>query len=92
MMHNTRTDDLELFFDLIKHGPPHERMDTPLKIVVPAFIISELKTAFIMGFLYLHSISADRFGGFHDSDGVGDDDDAPGGRFHTLQVAVVRTG
>ena len=50
MMHNTRTDDLQLFFDLSNTEPPYERMDTPLKIVVPAFIISELKTAFIMGF------------------------------------------
>ncbi|MEL6108262.1 MAG: flagellar type III secretion system pore protein FliP [Planctomycetota bacterium] len=50
MMVNTRTDDLELFFDLSKTEPPNERYDTPLKIMVPAFIVSELKTAFIMGF------------------------------------------
>lgn len=50
MMSNTRTDDLELFFDLSETEPPYERLETPLKIVVPAFIISELKTAFIMGF------------------------------------------
>jgi flagellar biosynthetic protein FliP len=50
MIHNTRTDDLELFFDLSNTDPPTERIATPLKIMVPAFIISELKTAFIMGF------------------------------------------
>lgn len=50
MMHNTRTDDFELFFDLSNTQPPTERIDTPLTIMVPAFIISELKTAFIMGF------------------------------------------
>ena len=50
MIHNTRTDDLELFFDLSNTPVPTERLDTPLKIMVPAFIISELKTAFIMGF------------------------------------------
>jgi flagellar biosynthetic protein FliP len=50
MMRNTRTTDLELFFDLSQTAPPSERMDTPLKVAVPAFIISELKTAFIMGF------------------------------------------
>lgn len=50
MMRNTRTDDLALFFDLSKTPAPSERMDTPLKIIIPAFIISELKTAFIMGF------------------------------------------
>lgn len=50
MLHNTRTADLALFFELSAESPPSERMETPLKIVVPAFIISELKTAFIMGF------------------------------------------
>ncbi|WP_146520712.1 flagellar type III secretion system pore protein FliP [Stieleria varia] len=50
MILNTRTDDLALFFDLSNTPPPSERLDTPLKIMVPAFIISELKTAFIMGF------------------------------------------
>ncbi|MEO1615033.1 MAG: flagellar type III secretion system pore protein FliP [Planctomycetota bacterium] len=50
MLGNTRTSDLALFFELAEQEPPSERMETPLKIVVPAFIISELKTAFIMGF------------------------------------------
>ncbi|NND95826.1 MAG: flagellar type III secretion system pore protein FliP [Pirellulaceae bacterium] len=50
MMHNTRTDDLALFLDLSNTEPPQQRIDTPLKVMVPAFIISELKTAFIMGF------------------------------------------
>lgn len=50
MMVNTRTDDLRLFYDLSDAPVPSERIDTPLKIMVPAFIISELKTAFIMGF------------------------------------------
>ena len=50
MLHNTRTNDLELFFELADTPAPSERIQTPLKIAVPAFIISELKTAFIMGF------------------------------------------
>jgi flagellar biosynthesis protein FliP len=50
MMGNTRTNDLALFFDLSNTPPPTEKIDTPLRIMVPAFIISELKTAFIMGF------------------------------------------
>jgi len=50
MINNTRTDDLALFYDLSQTPPPSQRIDTPLKIMVPAFIISELKTAFIMGF------------------------------------------
>ena len=50
MLDNTRLADLELFFELANVSPPAERLETPLRIVVPAFIISELKTAFIMGF------------------------------------------
>ncbi|MEM7454612.1 MAG: flagellar type III secretion system pore protein FliP [Planctomycetota bacterium] len=50
MVAHTRTEDFDLFFDLSNTEPPYERMETPVKIVVPAFIISELKTAFIMGF------------------------------------------
>lgn len=50
MIGNTRTDDLALFYDLADTEPPYERLETPLKIAVPAFVISELKTSFIMGF------------------------------------------
>ena len=50
MLYNTRTDDLELFYELSETPIPSERLQTPMKVAVPAFIISELKTAFIMGF------------------------------------------
>ena len=50
MLHNTRTSDLELFFELAEVDVPSTRLETPIRVVVPAFIISELKTAFIMGF------------------------------------------
>jgi flagellar biosynthetic protein FliP len=50
MLKQTRPKDVELFVALAKTGP----MATdklPLKIVIPSFIISELRTAFQMGFL-----------------------------------------
>ncbi|OUT54448.1 Flagellar biosynthetic protein FliP precursor [Stieleria bergensis] len=50
MLYNTRRADLQLFYELADTPPPSQREATPLKIAVPAFIISELKTAFIMGF------------------------------------------
>lgn len=50
MLANTRTEDLGLFFDLSGEKPPYQRMDSPLKVVIPSFMVSELKTAFIMGF------------------------------------------
>ncbi len=50
MLHQTRPKDVELFADLAKLGPmPADEL--PLKVVVPGFIISELRTAFQMGFL-----------------------------------------
>jgi flagellar biosynthetic protein FliP len=50
MLKQTRPKDVELFVALAKAGPtPAEQL--PLKIVIPSFIISELRTAFQMGFL-----------------------------------------
>jgi flagellar biosynthetic protein FliP len=50
MLKQTRAKDVELFVALAKIGPtPAEQL--PLKIVIPSFIISELRTAFQMGFL-----------------------------------------
>ena len=51
MIKNTREKDLALFFR-IRHLPnPKTINDVPLSILVPAFMISELKTAFEIGFL-----------------------------------------
>lgn len=51
MMHQTRQEDLALFVKLAK-SPPLESPDAvPLKILVPAYVISELKTAFQIGFI-----------------------------------------
>lgn len=60
MVKNTREKDLELFLGLAKEPTPAEPMLTPMKVVVPAFAISELKTAFEIGFLiYLPFIIID---------------------------------
>lgn len=50
MVKNTREKDLQLFNDLAKEKPESlEKM--PLKITIPAFMISELRRAFEIGFL-----------------------------------------
>ena len=51
MVKNTREKDLLLFTDLAKEKPAESVAETPLKIVVPAFMISELRRAFEIGFL-----------------------------------------
>ena len=50
MLKQTRPKDVELFVALAKL-PPTAPDQLPLKVVVPGFIISELRTAFQMGFL-----------------------------------------
>lgn len=50
MLFNTREADLKLFFELSNSPLPSELSQTPLQVLVPAFVVSELKTAFIMGF------------------------------------------
>jgi len=51
MIRNTREKDLALFFRIRKMENPTTVADVPLSIIIPAFVISELKTAFEIGFL-----------------------------------------
>lgn len=52
MVNNTREKDLMLFSDLAKEEKLPEKIeDTPLKVAIPAFMISELRRAFEIGFL-----------------------------------------
>lgn len=50
MVKNTREKDLQLFSDLAKEKPKDVK-DASLKITIPAFMISELRRAFEIGFL-----------------------------------------
>jgi len=50
MLRQTRPKDVELFVAMAKMQPT-EPEHLPLRVVIPAFIISELRTAFQMGFL-----------------------------------------
>lgn len=49
MLKQTRTRDLEYFLELGGFGPTAVR-DLPIRVVIPAFVVSELQTAFQMGF------------------------------------------
>jgi flagellar biosynthetic protein FliP len=51
MFRQTREKDLALFVKLAKMDRPQTRADVPTHVLIPAFIISELKTAFQIGFL-----------------------------------------
>ena len=51
MIKNTRESDLALFYRIKKEPNPKNIADVPLTLLMPAFIVSELRTAFEIGFL-----------------------------------------
>lgn len=51
MLHHVREKDLGLFIDLAGGEKPKTQEDVSLRVLVPAFMISELKRAFEIGFL-----------------------------------------
>lgn len=50
MLRQTREADLAVFVELGKVDRPTDADDLPMRVVVPAFVLSELKTGFQMGF------------------------------------------
>jgi flagellar biosynthesis protein FliP len=51
MLKNVREKDLALFMDLSRQTLPENREDISMRVLTPAFMISELKRAFEIGFL-----------------------------------------
>lgn len=51
MLSNTREADIDLFFRIGNLDPVATPQDVPFKVLMPAFITSELKTAFQIGFI-----------------------------------------
>ena len=60
MLSQTREQDLAVFVAMSDNVQINQPMDTPLTTLVPAFLTSELKSAFIIGFmLYIPFIIID---------------------------------
>ncbi len=60
MSKQTREKDIALFYNIAKMDRPDSLDDVPAHILLPAFVVSELKTAFQMGFVvYLPFIVID---------------------------------
>ena len=51
MFLQTREKDVALFIKLAKQETPAKKADVPTYLLIPAFMISELKTAFQIGFM-----------------------------------------
>jgi flagellar biosynthetic protein FliP len=50
MFKQTREKDIQLFYSITKEPRPTQQKDVPTYLLVPAFVLSELKTAFQIGF------------------------------------------
>lgn len=51
MQKQVRKSDIAMFYDVTGEKPPETINDVPIHFLIPSFIISELKTAFQIGFL-----------------------------------------
>ena len=51
MLNHTRESDLTLFGEIAGHGAVDTKADVPFSLMMPAFVVSELRTAFEIGFL-----------------------------------------
>ena len=51
MLAQTRENDLGLFYSITDRAKPKSSKDIPFSVLMPAFMVSELKTAFQIGFL-----------------------------------------
>ncbi|HEY9563293.1 MAG TPA: flagellar type III secretion system pore protein FliP [Nocardioides sp.] len=51
MLDNTGDEEIQLLTTVAKRDQPETRADTPMTTLVPAFVLSELKQAFIIGFI-----------------------------------------
>src|SRR5580698_9653319 len=51
MFRQTRVEDIALFVNLDHAKTPHKRAEVPTEVLIPAFMVSELNTAFQIGFL-----------------------------------------
>ncbi len=50
MLHNVRNEDLELFASMANIKRPNSASDLPMQVLIPAFVLSELRAGFVIGF------------------------------------------
>lgn len=74
MLSQVRIKDLETFAKIAGYDQLDSPEATPMVVLIPAFVTSELQTAFIIGFMFFYSLFDCRFGGCIGIDGHGYDD------------------
>jgi len=60
MLNQTREDDIALFMEIARNAPVNSAAEVPFTTLVPAFLTSELKSAFTIGFLIYIPFVAER--------------------------------
>ena len=88
MLRQVREEDLAMFLDLSNEGAIASPEDTPLRALVPAFMISGLRD----WLSHLHTVSRHRHGGGRHSALNGHDDAAAGDDLTAVQVDILRLG
>ncbi len=92
MLRQTRESDLALYARLANLPPLEGPEMVPMRILLPAYVTSELKTAFQIGFTCIYSVPDYRFGGRQCADGAGDDDGSDCQYLATVQADAICSG
>ena len=92
MLKFTRQKDLALFVELAKEPRPRRPEDLSMRVVIPAYILSELKAGFQIGTDLVLPLPGDRPGGGVDNHFGGNDAIASRGDFHAAEDLAFRHG
>jgi flagellar biosynthesis protein FliQ len=92
MMRQTREKDLALFVGMSEMERPKTPQDVPLPVLIPLLSISELKTAFFIGFVLYVPFSDHRYGGGERASEHGHDDAPADSDFFALQTHALCPG
>ncbi len=92
MLRQTRETDLALYARLANQPPIAGPEAVPMRILLPAYVTSELKTAFQIGFTVFIPFLIIDLVGRQRADGAGDDDGTTGHHLAAVQADAVRAG
>ena len=92
MLDNTDDDELMLLTNVADRDLPDDRDDVSTSTLIPAFVLTEIKQAFIIGFIIFIPFLVIDLVVERGADGARHDDDAAGHGVAAVQAAAVRPG
>lgn len=84
MFKHTREKDISIFYSIAKMDQPRSKDDVPTTMLAAAYVLSELKTGFSIGFLIYIPFSHCGHGSFQHTSGHGYDDAASYDGIHAV--------